>query len=92
MNQRNVLRIREKPEHTEAPINGGFFVLEPEVLSFIDDDTTRWEQDSLDRIAQKDQLMGYAHNGFWQPMDTLREKRLMEDLWATGHAPWKVWK
>lgn len=86
-----VLDIREKPDTSEAVINGGFFVLEPAALDVIDDDTTTWEREPMQRLARGGQLMAYRHTGFWQPMDTLREKRILEDLWQSGRAPWKVW-
>ena len=72
-------------------INGGFFVLSPKVLPFIDGDSSSWEGAPLEHLAQRGEMMAYEHNGFWQPMDTLREKNLLEELWATGKAPWKVW-
>jgi len=80
--------FREKPA-TDAPlINGGFFVLEPAALDLIAGDATVWEKEPLERLAATDQLHAYRHDGFWQPMDTLREKRILEDLWNSGHAPW----
>jgi glucose-1-phosphate cytidylyltransferase len=88
---RAVQRIREKPAQTETFINGGFFVLEPRVLSYIEGDTVLWEAEPLERLASESQLTAYKHAGYWQPMDTLREKRLLEDLWNSGRAPWKVW-
>jgi glucose-1-phosphate cytidylyltransferase len=81
----------EKPQSGEGWINGGFFVLEPAVLERIAGDATVWEREPMERLAAEGELMAYRHEGFWQPMDTLREKRVLEDLWATGHAPWKVW-
>ena len=72
-------------------INGGFFVLNAGVFDFIQDDGTVWERESVERLALDGQLMGYRHKGFWQAIDTLRERRLLEDLWASGQAPWKVW-
>ena len=72
-------------------INGGFFVLSPKVLSRIADDTTSWEGEPLAGLAAEGQLMAFEHTGFWQPMDTLREKNLLEELWSSGKAPWKRW-
>ncbi len=73
-------------------INAGFFVLEPGVLDYIDTDSSVWEQEPMNRLAADGQLAAYRHTGFWQPMDTLREKRLLEDLWRTKRAPWKIWE
>jgi glucose-1-phosphate cytidylyltransferase len=87
-----VVHFTEKPQIGEGWINGGFFVLEPEVLQFIAGDTTTWEREPLEHLAREAQLMAYRHEGFWQPMDTLRDKRLLESLWASGEAPWKVWE
>jgi len=89
--ERRVGAIREKPESTGSLINGGFFVLEPEALGFIADDKTSWEREPLERLAAEGQLMAFEHRGFWQPMDTLREKQHLEELWASGKAPWKSW-
>jgi glucose-1-phosphate cytidylyltransferase len=86
-----VLSFQEKPAGDGAWINGGFFVLEPRVIDFIDDDQTSWEATPLVQMAAQGELMSYQHRGFWQPMDTLREKNHLEDLWAAGRAPWKVW-
>ena len=86
-----VLDFHEKPAGDGAWINGGFFVLEPSVLDFIDDDSTVWEQEPLKKIAQTGQRAAYQHRGFWQAMDTLREKNLLEDLWSSGQAPWRSW-
>jgi glucose-1-phosphate cytidylyltransferase len=72
-------------------INGGFFVLSPRVLSYIEGDQTIWEQEPLMKLAEDGQLMAYEHQGFWHPMDTLRDKHLLEDLWNSGKAPWKKW-
>ncbi len=83
--------FQEKPPGDGAWINGGFFVLQPEVIELIDDDVTAWEKKPLERLAAEGQLKTFEHNGFWQPMDTLREKNLLEDLWQSGKAPWKVW-
>jgi len=87
-----VVEFTEKPQASEGWINGGFFVLEPEVLDYIDGDGTYWEREPLERLAADGQLMVYKHEGFWQPMDTLREKRLLNELWGKGEAPWKMWE
>jgi glucose-1-phosphate cytidylyltransferase len=84
-------RFSEKPQTGEGWINGGFFVLNRRVLDYIDGDETLFERDPMERLAADGQLMAYRHEGFWQPMDTLREKRLLDDLWTSGQAPWKVW-
>lgn len=81
----------EKPHGDGMYINGGFFVLSPKVLDLIEGDTTIWEKKPLETLAQQAQLHAYKHHGFWQPMDTLRDKQLLEDLWASGAAPWKQW-
>jgi glucose-1-phosphate cytidylyltransferase len=86
-----VLGFTEKPRGDGGLINGGFFVLSPKCLSRIDDDSTPWEGAPLVSLATDGQLQAYEHNGFWQPMDTLREKTMLEDLWQSGRAPWKVW-
>jgi len=86
-----VLSFKEKPKGDGAMINGGFFVLSPEVIDLIQDDTTVWEKEPLETLAQRKQLAAYQHTGFWQPMDTLRDKMYLEDLWSSGSAPWKVW-
>ena len=81
----------EKPAGDGGRINGGFFILSPKVLNYIDTEQTSWEGEPLTRLAQENELMAYTHDGFWQPMDTIREKSLLEELWSTGRAPWKVW-
>lgn len=81
----------EKPEDAEGWINGGFFVLHPKVIDYIDDDATPWERAPLVSLSCAGQMMGYRHTGFWSCMDTLREKTLLEDLWASGEAPWRTW-
>ena len=87
-----VVRFQEKPQIGEGWINGGFFVLEPGVADYIEEDDTIFEREPLERLAQDGQLVSYCHNGFWQCMDTLRDVRLLESLWHQGKAPWKVWK
>ena len=83
--------FQEKPAGDGGWINGGFFVLEPGAIDYIQDDATIWERSPMERLAQDGQLSVYKHGGFWQPMDTLREKLLLEDLWSSGKAPWKKW-
>ena len=83
--------FQEKPPGDGAQINGGFFVLSPQVLSYLEDDSTVWEHDPLSKLAEDGELMAFEHGGFWQPMDTLRDKNLLERLWSAGDAPWKVW-
>jgi glucose-1-phosphate cytidylyltransferase len=86
-----VLSFQEKPQGEGGRINGGFFVLSPRVLKYLRDDTTVWEQAPLAGLAADGELMAYQHDGFWQPMDTLRDKQVLEDLWQSGKAPWKKW-
>ncbi len=86
-----VVNFQEKPDGDGAWINGGFFVLEPKVIDYIGGDSTVWERSPMERLAAEGQMGVYKHQGFWQPMDTLREKTYLEDLWASGKAPWKVW-
>ena len=88
---KRVKSFQEKPRGDGAMINGGFFVLSPQVLHLIDNDSTVWEQGPLRSLAKEGQLMAYEHHGFWQPMDTLRDKVLLEELWESGSAPWKKW-
>jgi glucose-1-phosphate cytidylyltransferase len=83
--------FQEKPEGDGGWINGGFFILEPGIFSYLDGDETIWEQTPLKQLALAGQLQAYKHHGFWQPMDTLRDRHLLEDLWSAGRAPWKVW-
>jgi glucose-1-phosphate cytidylyltransferase len=82
----------EKPRGDGAHINGGFFILSPKCIDLIADDNTSWEGEPLSELALRGELMAFQHDGFWQPMDTLREKNMLEDLWASGKAPWKVWQ
>jgi glucose-1-phosphate cytidylyltransferase len=81
----------EKPEGDGGMINGGFFVLSPAVIDLIDGDSCVWEKEPLMGLAERDQLMAYEHRGFWQPMDTLRDRVLLEELWCSGKAPWNSW-
>jgi glucose-1-phosphate cytidylyltransferase len=86
-----VTEFSEKPAGADAWINGGFFVVSPKVADLLEDDSTSWELGPLRRLAAEGQLSSYRHTGFWQPMDTLREKQRLQDLWETGAAPWKTW-
>ena len=86
-----VVGFEEKPKGESGWINGGFFVLSPQVINLIDGDHTVWERQPLEKLANENQLTVYLHNGFWQPMDTLRDKIFLEEQWQSGHAPWKVW-
>jgi glucose-1-phosphate cytidylyltransferase len=88
---KRVNSFHEKPQGDGAWINGGFFVLEPKVIEYIDSDLESWEQAPLERLAEDGCLGAFRHAGFWQPMDTLRDKNVLEELWASGEAPWKVW-
>lgn len=87
----NVTSFQEKPQGDGGWINGGFFVLSPKVLDYIEGDSTIWERDPMEKIAGEGQMSAYFHTGFWQPMDTLRDKNHLEELWASGKAPWKTW-
>ena len=87
----SVERFQEKPQGDGSWINGGYFVLSPKVVDRIADDSSIWEGEPLSSLAKEDQLSAFKHDGFWQPMDTLREKNLLNELWDSGKAPWKVW-
>ena len=87
-----VRSFKEKPHSEDALINGGFFVLEPKVIDLIEGDHSIWERQPLEALSNSGELNAFRHNGFWQPMDTLRDKNYLEELWATGHAPWKIWQ
>ena len=87
----NISSFLEKPPGDNSWVNGGFFVLEPEVIDFIDGDETVWEREPLEKISQNRQLVAYKHGGFWHPMDTLRDKNYLNQIWKSGMAPWKVW-
>lgn len=86
-----VRRFQEKPQGDSGFINGGFFVLEPKIFDYIEDDSTILEREPLENLAKDNQLCAYRHNGFWHPMDTLRDKNKLEELWSGGNAPWKIW-
>lgn len=90
--EREVKQFMEKPKGDGGKINGGFFVLSPSVLNYLDGDDTVWEREPLQKMAREGELMAYEHEGFWQPMDTLRDKVYLEELWDTGVAPWKSWE
>ena len=86
-----VSKFYEKPETSEGWINGGFFVLQTDAIDYIEGDHSIWERDPIECLAKDNQLVGFRHNGFWSCMDTLKEKNFLEDLWAKGQAPWKIW-
>ncbi len=89
--QHKIHSFREKPRGDGTFVNGGFFAVEPRAIDYIAGDSTSWEQEPLEQLANSGQLAAYQHEGFWQPMDTLRDRQYLEDLWASGNAPWKVW-
>ena len=84
--------FKEKPKSSRVIVNGGFFVLSPKVFEFIDDFNTIWEREPLENLAKIGQLAAYKHEGFWQPMDTLNDKNILEDLWRSKNPPWKIWE
>jgi len=86
-----VRAFHEKPSGDGAWLNGGYFVLEPGVMDYVDNDLTVWEREPMERLARDGQLSAFRHTGFWQPMDTLRDKQVLKGLWESGEAPWKVW-
>lgn len=86
-----ITHFLEKPKGDGGMINGGYFILSPKILDYIEDDATTWEQEPLRNLATDGELMAYEHHGFWQPMDTLRDKQLLENLWQSGKAPWRIW-
>jgi glucose-1-phosphate cytidylyltransferase len=90
-NQYKISAFKEKPKGDGAWINGGFFVVEPSVIDYVKDDSTVWEREPLEKLAHDGELAAYRHQGFWHPMDTLRDKNVLEDLWNNENAPWKVW-
>ena len=87
----NVVSFQEKPQGDGSWINGGFFVLSPKILDYLTDDHTIWEREPMEQLAKEGQMAAHFHSGFWQPMDTLRDKIHLEELWASGKAPWKIW-
>mgnify|MGYP003685334185 FL=1 len=91
INRNKVCGVKEKPQGDGSWINGGFFILSPKVIDEIEGDQTIWEFEPMERLAKAGQLSAYKHNGFWQPMDTLRDKNHLEELWQSGKAPWKTW-
>ena len=91
INNERITSFTKKPIGDGAWINGGFFVLEPKVFDYIENDETIWEKQPLEKLASENQLSAFKHNGFWQPLDTLRDKNLLEGMWSSGNAPWKKW-
>tara|TARA_B100000780_G_scaffold244164_1_gene187662 strand:+ start:1679 stop:2452 length:774 start_codon:yes stop_codon:yes gene_type:complete len=92
IDKNQVISFEEKPQGDGVMINGGYFVLSPEIFNLINGDTTIWEKEPLIQLAENGQLMAYLHEGFWQPMDNLRDKQKLQELWAEGKAPWRQWK
>lgn len=92
LDNEQVLKFQEKPDGDNAWINGGFFVLKPKVLALIERDSSSWESDILPNLASTGELSAYRHHGFWQPMDTLRDRMRLEEMWTKNQAPWKVWQ
>ena len=91
LNENKVLSFTEKPPGDGNWINGGYFILEPGVFDYLENDSTVWEKEPIENLAKNNQLYVYRHSGFWQPLDTLREKNTLDELWSTGNAPWKLW-
>ncbi len=91
LERNRITRFKEKPEGDNELINGGFFVLSPKVMDYIEGDETLWERGPMEKLAQESELSAFIHKGFWQPMDTLRDKNYLEELWNSGEAPWKIW-
>jgi glucose-1-phosphate cytidylyltransferase len=83
--------FEEKPQGERGWVNGGYFVLSPKAIDYVDGDESTWEREPMQRLAKAGELSAYLHRGFWQPLDTLRDKELLNELWAAGRAPWKVW-
>ena len=86
-----VSTFKEKPKDDSSLINGGFFVLAPEVLNYIEGDNTSWEEGPVQMLAEENNLAVFKHNGFWQPMDTLRDQKYLQEMWQNNQAPWKIW-
>jgi len=91
MSGHNIIAFEEKPQGDGSWVNGGYFVLSPKVLDYIDGDETTWEKEPVQALAHAGKLSAYKHNGFWHPMDTLRDNKYLNELWDSGNAPWKVW-
>lgn len=91
LEQNRIVKFNEKPQGDNTWVSGGFFVLSPRVFKYIEGDETVWERGPMERLASEGQLAAFKHQGFWKPMDTLRDKVLLEELWNTGKAPWKIW-
>ena len=89
--QDKVVNFNEKPDGDGAWVNGGFFVLEPAAIGYIEGDNSIWEREPIERLVRDGQLSAFRHDGFWQPMDTLRDKTILDQMWEAGKAPWKVW-
>jgi glucose-1-phosphate cytidylyltransferase len=92
MNDAKITSFEEKPHGDGGWVNGGYFVLSPKAIDYIDGDATVWEREPMERLAKEGQLSAFVHRGFWQPLDTLRDKTLLNELWASGKAPWKAWE
>jgi glucose-1-phosphate cytidylyltransferase len=91
MDGHTVKDFREKPHDENSYVNAGFFVMNPKALDYVDDDSQMWEHQPMERLVRENQLAAYRHDGFWQPRDTLRDKRLLQDMWESGKAPWRTW-
>lgn len=91
MNQNKIVSFDEKPLGDGAWINGGYFVMSPEVIDYIDGDDTTWEKEPIEKLAKEGKLSAFKHMGFWKPMDTLRDKNQLDEMWNSGKAPWKIW-
>jgi len=92
MQKNKIVRFEEKPLGDDNWVSGGFFILSPAVVDYIDGDDTSWEKEPLEQLAREGQLAAYKHRGFWRPMDTLRDKNQLEEMWYNGNAPWKIWE